>query len=532
VRISIAQWRNEVAAAATMAARIQFQARKTSADLLLFPELTLTGYPPEDLLLRNGFLRQVEAARQSILAEHYACAIAFGHPFVSEDKVFNALTVRSGNSTDVYRKRELPNYAVFDEKRYFSSADDVSVVTVRGTKVGFVICEDAWLGESAHAARAAGAQLLVVCNASPWHQGKLGERLHAMRERVALTGLPLLYVHWVGAQDDLVFDGQSFAMNADGSLAALAPAFAEGNFDLEFDPVTARFSTPDWHVSELQPELALLYQALVCATREYVLKNGFKHVLLGLSGGIDSALTLAIAVDALGPEYVHAYMLPTRYTSELSLREAQAQASALGIDFAEISIGDVTLAFERALQPHFAGKAADLTEENLQARTRGVLLMALSNKHGWMLLSTGNKSEMAVGYATIYGDMCGGYAPLKDVYKTEVFALARHRNTLGPAIPEAVITRPPSAELRENQTDQDSLPPYDLLDAILMRFIEQERSRDEIAAEGFDPGTVERVIRLVLLNEYKRRQSAPGPRVTSKAFGRDRRYPITSGYRA
>jgi NAD+ synthase (glutamine-hydrolysing) len=531
MKIAVTQIANEVGSAEAMAQGIAQVLSSASADLVVFPELTLAGYPPEDLLLRPGFYRQCHSARQWLLAQPFSSAYVFGHPYLSDDALYNALTLRHDGQTHIYCKRELPNYTVFDEKRYFQAGDDTLVATIAGVGVGFLICEDAWLETGALRARDAGAKLLVVINASPWHQGKLNERLHAMRERVRDVGLPLVYVHWVGGQDDLVFDGQSFALNADGSLAALAPAFTAGSFELEFDAISGRFTTPPWHVAEHPSELGLLYQALVTSTRDYVNKNRFPGVLLGLSGGIDSALTLAIAVDAFGPERVHAYMLPTRYTSELSLKEAKQQAESLGVHYEVLAIGEITQAFEQTLAASFVGRNPDITEENLQARTRGVLLMALSNKFGWMLLSTGNKSEMAVGYATIYGDMCGGYAPLKDVYKTEVFALARYLNESRPMIPEAVIMRPPSAELRDNQTDQDSLPDYGLLDAILMRFIERECSRDEIIAEGFDAATVERVVGMVLRNEYKRRQSAPGPRVTSKAFGRDRRYPISSGYR-
>lgn len=538
MRIAIAQWRNVVGAAMQTAQRMAETSRRLAGqvDAVVFPELTLSGYPAEDLLLREGFLRQCAQARAWLIDAQLPLPLIFGHPQrgVEDGLLYNAATWISPDGVAEYAKRELPNYAVFDEKRYFSAGSRTCVRTLGDVRVGVLICEDAWLERPALDALEEGAQLLLVLNASPWHQGKLEQRMAAMRARVAQTGLPLLYVHWTGAQDDLVFDGQSFALQADGSLAACAPAFTAGEYVLEFDATSGRFITPDWHVAPPEAQTALVYQALLTGLREYVDKNRFPGVLLGLSGGIDSALTLAIAVDALGAERVHAWMLPSRYTAPISLQGAAAQAQALGVGYASLSIEPGFQALLTTLAPSFAGRAEDVTEENLQSRLRGVLLMALSNKLGLMLMSTGNKSEMAVGYATIYGDMCGGYAPLKDVYKTEVFALARWRNAQGPVpvIPQAVIDRPPSAELRENQTDQDSLPPYAVLDAVLQRFIEWEQSHADIVAAGFDPAVVERVIGLVLRNEYKRHQSAPGPRVTSRAFGRDRRYPITSAYRS
>jgi NAD+ synthase (glutamine-hydrolysing) len=536
MRIAIAQLRNVVGAAAEVAQRICDLSNDYAGqvDALVFPELTLAGYPPEDLLLRQGFLEQCEAARQSLLAAALPTPVIFGHPERSDDgQLYNAATWINADGAAHYAKRELPNYAVFDEKRYFSAGSRTCVRSLGTIRAGVLICEDAWLERPAIDALEEGAQLLIVINASPWHQGKLDTRIAAMRERVEQTGLPLIYVHWTGAQDDLVFDGQSFALNADGSLAALAPAFTEGVYVLEFDSASVRFVDPAWHQEPASDQLELVWAALVTGLHEYVVKNRFPGVLLGLSGGIDSALTVALAVDALGPDRVRAYMLPSRYTSQLSLDGAVDQARALGVAYADLSIEPGFQAVLATLAPEFVGKPEDVTEENLQSRLRGVLLMALSNKLGLMLMSTGNKSEMAVGYATIYGDMCGGYAPLKDVYKTQVFELARWRNTQSayPVIPPAVIERPPSAELRDNQTDQDSLPEYATLDAILVRFIEHERSFDEIVADGFDPVVVQRVIGMVLRNEHKRHQSAPGPRVTSRAFGRDRRYPITSAYR-
>jgi len=403
--------------------------------------------------------------------------------------------------------------------------------------VGLLICEDIWQPEPAAQAAAAGAELLVVINASPWDSAKQAGREAVLASRARETGCAIVYLNLVGGQDEVVYDGASLLVNGDGSIAARAPAFVDALLWAEFDPATRTLSAENWPIAADDSIEATLYAALVRGTRDYIDKNGFGGVLLGLSGGIDSALTLALAVDALGAQRVTAVMMPTRYTSQLSLDGAHAQAEKLGVDYHVIDIEATYQSFVDALTPAFAGKGADTTEENLQSRTRGVMLMALSNKHGRLLLATGNKSEMAVGYATLYGDMCGAYAPLKDVYKTVVYRLSRWRNAhaarIGESdrIPVAVIERPPSAELRDNQTDQDSLPPYDELDAILERFIEREQSQAEIVAQGFHADTVRRVVRLVLLNEFKRRQSAPGPRVTTRAFGRERRYPITSGWR-
>jgi NAD+ synthase (glutamine-hydrolysing) len=432
------------------------------------------------------------------------------------------------------RKQRLPNYTVFDEKRYFTESHGTSVIERDGLRIGVLICEDAWFPEPAAAARAAGAQLLLVLNASPYHQGKAGDREAVLALRAREQGLPLIYCNLIGGQDDLLFDGQSLLIDADGKVRAAAPAFEEHLLLVDINVAadgSARLIPVDWP-SRLpaEPE-GEVYRALVRATADYVRKNGFRDVLLGLSGGIDSALTMAIAVDALGPERVNAVLLPSRFTSDLSNREALAQATTQGVRAQMLSIEAPFNAFIATLAPVFAGRAPDTTEENLQARCRGAMLMALSNKFGSLLLTTGNKSEMAVGYATIYGDMCGGFAPIKDVYKTEVYAIARWRNEQSPVIPEAVLTRAPSAELRENQTDQDSLPPYPVLDDILRRFIELDEPRSAIVAAGHDRVTVERVAALVLRNEYKRRQSAPGPRVTARSFGRDRRFPISSGYR-
>jgi NAD+ synthase (glutamine-hydrolysing) len=433
----------------------------------------------------------------------------------------------------------LPNYGVFDDKRYFRPGRTSAVSVIDGVRVGYLVCEDVWQAEPAAAAVAAGAELIVVINASPWDDAKQATREDVLVARARETGCAFVYLNLVGGQDEVVYDGATLLVNGDGGIAARAPAFVDALLWADFDPATRMLHAREWPAVQDNSREATLYAALVRGIRDYINKNGFGGVLLGLSGGIDSALTLALAVDALGPDRVTAVMMPMRYTSQLSLDGARGQAERLGVQYHVIGIEPVYDSFMTALTPVFEGKPADVTEENLQSRTRGVMLMALSNKHSRLLLATGNKSEMAVGYATLYGDMCGAYAPLKDVYKTEVYRLSRWRNlaeqrkqgSAAWAIPPAVIERPPSAELRENQTDQDSLPPYDELDAILARFIEEEQSQAEIIAAGFDPNVVHRVVRLVLVNEFKRRQSAPGPRVTTRAFGRERRYPITSGWK-
>jgi NAD+ synthase (glutamine-hydrolysing) len=541
-----------VTANAARAAQLMAQARASGAELVAFPELTLSGYPPEDLLLRPSFLAACDSELAALAAATNGIAALVGHPH-SEGEVFNAASLlRDGRVECTAHKQALPNYGVFDDKRYFRPGHDSAVAAIGGARVGLLICEDVWQPEPAARAAAAGAQLIVVINASPWDDRKQGEREAVLTARARETGCAIAYLNLVGGQDEVVYDGASILVNGDGSIAARAPAFVDALLQAEFDPATYTLTPIDWPALADSSMEATLYAALVRGVRDYIDKNRFEGVLLGLSGGIDSALTLALAVDALGADRVTAVMMPTRYTSELSLDGARVQAELLGVDYHVIPIEATYQSFVDALIPAFAGKPADTTEENLQSRTRGVMLMALSNKHGRLLLATGNKSEMAVGYATLYGDMCGAYAPLKDVYKTVVYRLARWRNAAGegepgsgiphgaPApgfsrtlkpIPEEVINRPPSAELRENQTDQDSLPPYDELDAILAGFIEGEQSQAELVAAGHDAATVQRVVRLVLLNEFKRRQSAPGPRVTTRAFGRERRYPITSGWR-
>ena len=540
LRLALAQFDFPVGAVAANVAKVRdliAQAHAGGAALVAFPELTLSGYPPEDLLLRPSFLAACQSEINVLAASTQGIAAVVGYPH-SEGEVFNAASVlRDGHIECTAHKQVLPNYGVFDDKRYFRPGHETAISVIDGVTVALLICEDVWEPEPAARAAAAGAQLLLVINASPWDAAKQADREAVLRARARETGCAIAYVNMVGGQDDVVYDGSSMLVNGDGSLAARAPAFADVLLWAEFDPASGRFSSENWPVAADSSIESTLYAALVRGTRDYIEKNGFDGVLLGLSGGIDSALTLALAVDALGPNRVTAVMMPTRYTSQLSRDGARAQAEQLGVDYHVIDIEPTYQTFVRALTPAFAGKPADTTEENLQSRTRGVMLMALSNKHGRLLLATGNKSEMAVGYATLYGDMCGAYAPLKDVYKTVVYRLSRWRNAhaaqmnLPDAIPPAVIERPPSAELRDDQTDQDSLPPYDELDAILARFIEGEHSQAEIVADGFDANTVQRVVRLVLLNEFKRQQSAPGPRVTTRAFGRERRYPITSGWR-
>ncbi len=524
---------------------------------MLAPELALAGYPPEDLLLRPAFMQACADTLADLAAELADCPglhLVVGHPHQfgergdvrskshSVQQRYNAASVLTGGRiVGTYCKRELPNYQVFDERRYFASGRDAGlgplVVDIEGLRVGLLICEDAWFDEPAQAAVAAGAQMLCVLNASPFHLDKAGEREQRMAERARAVGRPLLYAHLVGGQDEVVFDGASFALDAAGAVTARAPAFetallmlevgADGGAHGDIAPV---------------PELeAQAWSALVIGVRDYLGKNGFPGALIGLSGGIDSALVLAIAVDAIGADKVRTVMMPSPYTADISRIDARDMALRLGLQYDEIAIGPMFDAFRASLAPHFVGRAEDTTEENLQARIRGTLLMALSNKLGAIVLTTGNKSEMATGYCTLYGDMAGGFAVIKDVAKTLVYRLAAWKNrqptrradgSVGPVIPERIITRPPSAELRPDQTDQDSLPPYEVLDAILARYMEEDQGIDEIVAAGHARADVERVTRLIKLNEYKRRQAPVGIRITHRAFGRDWRYPITSRFRA
>ncbi len=502
------------------------------ADAILFPELTLTGYPPEDLLLRPGLNRAVEQALTMIQSQVSGIDVILGFPEQTGRGLFNAAALlRDGKRVTTYHKCHLPNYSVFDEKRYFVKGTAPCVVEIAGVPVGLTICEDIWYSLPVSQAKQAGAQLIVNLNASPFHRGKGREREAELQKRVQETGLPVVYVNLVGGQDELVFDGGSLVVSAAGDITQHAPAFEEGLYPVIFSVDEAGAVTPQAGESApVSDEIESVYRALVLGVRDYITKNGFPGAIIGLSGGIDSALTLAIAVDAIGADNVEAVLMPSRFTLDMSVDDAREQAERQGVKHRILPIEPAFKAFLSTLQEAFAGTEPDATEENIQARCRGILLMALSNKGHKVVITTGNKSEMAVGYATLYGDMAGGYSALKDVPKTLVYALSNYRNGVSPVIPQRVIDRPPSAELAEDQRDSDSLPPYDVLDVILERYIEQDQCADDIVAAGYDADTVNRVITLVNRNEYKRRQAAPGVRITQRAFGRDRRYPITSGY--
>jgi NAD+ synthase (glutamine-hydrolysing) len=513
--------------AAILRARDELQAQA-----IVFPELTLTGYPPEDLLLRSGFQLMVLEYLERVKREVHGIDVILGYPMEATGGRYNAASLlRDGQVVATVQKRHLPNYSVFDEKRYFESGDGVCVTEIAGVPVGLCICEDIWMADPCLRAKQAGARLLLTLHSSPFHKGKGGEREAVLRQRVTETGLPAIYVNLVGGQDELVFDGGSFVMNARGEVTQRAPICVDGLFPVDFDLADAVMPRPLPLVAP-PDELEAIYKVLVLGVRDYVRHNGFAGVVIGLSGGIDSALTLAIAVDALGAGVVEAVMMPSRYTAGMSLEDAEAEARALGVDYRVIPIEPVFRQFLDLLAGEFAGTAPDATEENIQARCRGIVLMAISNKKRKMVLTTGNKSEMSVGYATLYGDMAGGFAPIKDVPKLLVYRLCEYRNALGAVIPQRVLERPPSAELAPDQKDEDSLPPYAVLDPILEAYVEQDRSIAEIIAMGFEADTVRRVATLVDRNEYKRRQAPPGVRITRRAFGRDRRYPITSGYLA
>ena len=501
-----------------------------AADVVVFPELALTGYPPEDLLFRPQFIQQVESAIELIAEQNPGLCLVFGAVQKASDRLFNiAVVMQPGKDPVYYAKQKLPNYGVFDEQRYFMPGDQACVVEVKGHRLGITVCEDIWYPQPSRQVVDQGAQAIINLNASPFHSSKLQDRIAQVRQRVAENKVPVFYVNLVGGQDELVFDGHSFAVDADQNLVLSAGGFEEELSVVQMgDQGTLQALT---ETTPEQSELTQLYSALVTATRDYVTKNGFSKVVLGLSGGIDSALVLAIAVDALGADAVQAIMMPYEYTSEMSQSDAAEQATTMGVEYSQIPIVEPVQAFLNTLQSEFSGLGRDVTEENLQARSRGVILMAVSNKKGAMLLTTGNKSEMSVGYATLYGDMAGGFAPIKDVCKLKVYALARYRNTLQPVIPQRVIDRPPSAELAPDQKDEDSLPPYEILDPILQMYIEQDRSVADIIGQGYDEEDVKRVTWLVDMNEYKRRQSPPGVRVTQRAFGKERRYPITSGFK-
>ena len=509
------------------------EAFKQGAKLVLTPELSLTGYPPEDLLLRPAF---IEAAQHQLdklmveLASFPGLTIIVGHPKKTSVGLQNfASVLRDGKVIAGYAKQELPNHEVFDEVRYFVPGKQACVFECDDIQYGLILCEDAWHAGPAKQAHSAGAQVLLVPNASPYHLKKEALRIEVLRQHIALTKMPLIYVNAVGGQDELVFDGGSFALDSQGELVMAMPQFEtslgfvniDGAGDLEQSIITPPQSTE-----------AQAYQALVLGVRDYVQKNKFPGVIIGLSGGVDSALVLAIAVDALGAAKVRAIMMPSRYTADISWIDAREMAKNLNVQYDEIAISEPVDALETALAEQFQGLKVDATEENIQARVRGTLLMALSNKTGRMVLTTGNKSEMAVGYCTLYGDMAGGFAVIKDIAKTLVYRLCAYRNSIAPIIPERILTRAPSAELRPDQKDQDSLPSYEVLDGIVERYMEQNQSIEQIIAAGFDPESVEKVTRLIKLNEYKRRQAPPGVRVTTRAFGRDWRYPITSQFRA
>jgi len=508
------------------------QARdRHGADLVVFPELAIAGYPPEDLLLRPGFVRHAGEALESLAAEVRGIEAVIGFPERDGDTLYNSCAwVADGRVQAVYRKSALPNYAVFDEKRYFQGADQPLVRECAGQRVGVVICEDLWEREPVARCAEAGARIIVSPNASPYALGKRRERRELVSGLARQHGVSMIYCNLVGGQDELVFDGGDFAASPDGASTGQAPACEEGLFAVQWD-AGAGWRRLGWEPAGEGDEDAEVWTVLSRGLRDYVDKNGFPGVLLGLSGGIDSALVATLAADALGAERVGCVTMPARYTADISTEDAEALANNLGIRVRKLPVDGVFQSFLDLLEPAFGDREPDVTEENLQARIRGTILMALSNKFGDLLLATGNKSELAVGYATLYGDMNGGFAPIKDCYKTRVYRLAQWRNGRSPAIPGRIIQRPPSAELAADQTDQDSLPPYDELDAILERYIERTQSVREIAAAGFDEGTVRRVASMVLKSEYKRRQGAPGPRITPCAFGRDRRYPITSGWR-
>ena len=536
LRIALGQLNLLVGDIAGNAARIARAAERAcgelNSDLLVLPELTLCGYPPEDLLFHRGFRVAVEKGMETVRAARASCGIVLGFPEYAGSQIFNsAALIEAGTVRATHRKSCLPNYKVFDEKRYFKPGAQPTVVEFRGFRIGILVCEDIWEPEPAQLALSAGAEMFVVLNASPYEIRKQANREDIVRRCVNELRLPVVYVNMLGGQDELVFDGNSFVMDGNGTVVVRAPPFEEDLYEVEFERVDGVARPVPGRIAPEVNGAESVYRALVLGVRDYVGKHGFPGVVMGLSGGIDSALTLAIAVDALGKDRVHAVMMPSPYTSQMSLDDARGQAESMGVKYSVLPIGDMMKATEATLAGEFAGTKPDATEENIQSRCRMLLLMGISNKTGKMLLTTGNKSEMAVGYATLYGDMAGGFAPIKDCNKLLVYKLAEYRNQVSPVIPARVIERPPSAELRPDQKDSDSLPPYEVLDPILEAFIEDDLSVDEICARGFDRPTVVRVLDLVKRNEYKRRQAPPGVRVSRRAFGRDWRYPITSGYR-
>lgn len=505
------------------------QATSEKALAIVFPELAMTGYPPEDLLLRDDFIQRVEKQLERISSACPLITILMGYPEKGEGVLYNSVAVlQAGELVANYRKQQLPNYGVFDEKRYFQAGTKARTFKLGKEAVGLSVCEDIWSASVCDQLKQSGASLIINLNASPFEVNKRLKREETLRQRVTETGLPIIYINQVGGQDELVFDGASFVMNASGAVVQQLPAFVEAISYVDVDHL--HDSKAEHSLKYELSELESIYQALVLGVRDYVTKNGFKGAVLGLSGGIDSALVLAIAADALGGDRVEVVLMPSKYTADMSNEDAIKQAETLGVHHQTISIEPAVNAFSSMLHDVFEGLENDVTEENIQARSRGVLLMAISNKKGKMLLTTGNKSEMSVGYATLYGDMAGGFAPIKDVPKMMVYALAKYRNGLSPVIPERVIERPPSAELAPDQKDEDSLPPYPVLDDILERYIEKDQSRNQILEQGYKQEVVDRVLRLVEQNEYKRRQAPPGIKITSRAFGRERRFPITSGF--
>ena len=526
IRIQIAQFNpivGDIKLNAQKMLDLSIEANNAGAHLIIFPELALTGYPPEDLLFRDGFTNQVkeEITNFCNLAPS-DISILFGAPNKTDDFLFNsAYLIQNNRIINIYNKQELPNYGVFDEKRYFSSGDDSFVFECQNTKIGVLICEDQWVEGPISSLCQSNIDIVVSLNASPFQLNKQSERINICKNYALKFDITFIYVNMVGGQDEVVFDGNSFIVNNQGDVSLQLPAFKElsvSHIDTTFTP-------------SLVSNESLIYSAIVLATKDYIQKNTFGGALIGLSGGIDSALTLAIAVDAIGAENVHAIMMPYQFTSDMSLTDSELQAETQGVEFSSIDIHSMVDSFNLSLSDQFRNTSRDTTEENIQSRVRGTLLMALSNKSHKLVLATGNKSEMAVGYATLYGDMCGGFAPLKDISKTMVYKLAKYRNTVSDVIPERVITRPPSAELAPDQVDQDSLPSYDILDDILMRFVEQKQSVNEIIENGHNSEDVIKITSLILRNEYKRRQSAPGPKISSNAFGKERRYPMTSKFK-
>ena len=505
--------------------------KEYNADLIVFPELSISGYPPEDLLLHSGFKKRIIEASNKIQQEIIGIDALVGYPEYQEDKIFNCCSVFSEKKEIVrYRKEALPNYSVFDEKRYFDLDNNPAIFSIKGKKIGINICEDIWQEQAAIRSKEAGAELIIVINGSPYEKNGQEKREKVVKRLTKVTGLPFVYLNMIGGQDELIFDGSSFVMDKHGEITYRAKSFEESLDLIEFEINDDGFYPLKSTVQEKLPQVESIYKALVRGTKDYIKKHKFPGVVMGLSGGIDSALTLAIACDAIGSDKVRAVMMPYLFTSDISKHDAKEQASLLNVQYDILPISSLYTSTIELLQPIFMDAASDSTEENIQSRSRGIILMAISNKTGLMLLTTGNKSEMAVGYATLYGDMAGGFAPIKDCNKTMVKKLANYRNTISEVIPKRVIEREPSAELREDQKDSDTLPPYEILDPILEAFIEEDLSVEEIVDLGFDRTTVIRVLEMVKRNEYKRRQTPPGVRISNRAFGRDWRYPITSGY--